>query len=102
VVASLHGDYRWYVGILATGRLGREDGHSQLSINSGGFARTGQQPMPAYAILESKGSPGASPGTCDGPDPPTLTRREHYDGRAWLHPIKEIDDILVGHADAAG
>jgi hypothetical protein len=41
-------------------------------------------------------------GTCDGPHPCTPTRREDDDDRAWLHPIKEIDDILVGHADAAG
>src|SRR5258708_9872203 len=31
-----------------------------------------------------------------------LIRREHDDGRTRLHPIEEIDDILVGHADAAG
>src|ERR1700721_2284956 len=37
-----------------------------------------------------------------GPPPSTLTWREDDDGRALLHPIKEIDDILVGHADAAG
>src|SRR5580704_11634804 len=36
-----------------------------------------------------------------GPAPSTLTRREDDDGRALLHPTKEIDDILVGHADAA-
>src|SRR5580765_4603150 len=29
-------------------------------------------------------------------------RREHDDDPAWLQPIHEIDDILVGHADAAG
>jgi hypothetical protein len=29
-------------------------------------------------------------------------RREDDDGCAWLHPLEKIDDILVGHADAAG
>src|SRR5580704_15756976 len=37
-----------------------------------------------------------------GPAPSTLAWCEDDDGRALLHPIKEIDDILVGHADAAG
>src|SRR5260221_3404151 len=40
--------------------------------------------------------------TFEGPDPRTATRREDDDGRALLDPIKEIDDILVGHADASG
>src|SRR5262249_29677744 len=31
----------------------------------------------------------------------TPTRREDDDDRAGLHPIHEIDDVLVGHADAA-
>ena len=30
------------------------------------------------------------------------TWREDDDDCAWLHPIHEIDDVLVGHADAAG
>jgi hypothetical protein len=32
----------------------------------------------------------------------TPTWREDDDDRAWLHPIHEIDDILVGHTDASG
>src|ERR1700733_12063927 len=40
--------------------------------------------------------------TYRGPCPSTLTRREDDDGRALLHAIKEIDDILIGHANAAG
>src|SRR5215207_4425753 len=30
------------------------------------------------------------------------TWREDDDDCAWRHPIREIDDVLVGHADAAG
>jgi len=45
---------------------------------------------------------GSAAATCGGPDPSSLPRREDDDGRALLHAIKEIDDILVGHADAAG
>src|SRR6266446_2880771 len=32
----------------------------------------------------------------------TPARREDDDDRALLHPVDEIDDILVGHADTAG
>src|ERR1700692_3212232 len=32
----------------------------------------------------------------------TPARRQHDDGRAWLHPIEEIDDVGIVHADAAG
>ena len=30
----------------------------------------------------------------------TPARREDDDDRAWLRPVHEIDDVLVGHADA--
>src|SRR5690349_17990288 len=37
-----------------------------------------------------------------GPRSRTPTWREDDDDRARLHPIHEVDDVLVGHADAAG
>jgi hypothetical protein len=45
---------------------------------------------------------GSAAPACDRSGPCAPTRREDDDGRACSHPVKEIDDILVGHADAAG
>jgi hypothetical protein len=44
---------------------------------------------------------GSAAGALHRPIPRALTRRQHDDGRALPHPIEEIDDILIGHADAA-
>src|SRR5215216_2327927 len=40
--------------------------------------------------------------TAPQPRSRTPTWREDDDDRAQLHPIHEIDDVLVGHADASG
>jgi hypothetical protein len=52
----------------------------------------------------------AAPGSADDPSDHSwngaslcpLTRREHHDYCPGLHPAKQIDNVLVGHADAAG
>jgi hypothetical protein len=57
---------------------------------------------PQRGSVEDAVNDGSAAPACDGPDPCTPTRREDDDDSAGPHPIKEIDDILVGHADAAG
>jgi hypothetical protein len=69
---------------------------------SGGLCRP--RARMGFAVLNPScdSEPQSASKTGDGPHPSTLTRRKDDDGSALPHSIKEIDDILVGHPDAAG